>query len=383
MIASDNVTTASPVGARLGAGPSDRAPLRSGPGSFAVEIDAAKPDRWDLIASDFADVSYDQTSAFADARWGGGRTSTLVVRENGRPAACARLVILRPPLLRTGLAYVKFGPLWRRSRHDADPQLLRRILAALVEEYCGRRGHMLAVLPRPSPEHNALEEEVLRDAGFRQRHASVDPTRYLVDVSLDRTAQMASLGQKWRYNLRKAMQAGLSVSLAGLEDGIGEFAEMHRVMVARKRFMDRDAVEARLDAMGSSLPPSLRPSIAFVRKDGRALAGAVVGRTGEVPVYLFGASRDQALELNAGYLLQWWIVNWLHEQGDRWYDLGGGAMEPRLEQFKRGLVGKAGRLLSMPGEYDFWTGVSGRISGDLVYRARDIQRLARALLNGR
>jgi CelD/BcsL family acetyltransferase involved in cellulose biosynthesis len=288
--------------------------------------------------------------------------------------------MLRPPLLPVGLGYLKFGPMWRPAGEPADRGVLARMLSALVEEYCRRRGHMLTVLPRPSPDFNEAEEQALREAGFRPREGQVDPLRYLVDVSRDPKDQMASLGQKWRYNLRKALQNGLEVSLADPAEGIGEFAQMHREMVARKGIADRDAVEARLNAMLSDLPSALRPTIAFVRKEGRALAGAVVGRTGDVPVYLFGASRDEALDLNAGYALQWWIVNWLREQGERWYDLGGGAMEPRLEQFKRGLVGKAGRIHRMLPEHDHWAGVPGRLAGELVYRVRDAQRLIRAAL---
>jgi hypothetical protein len=356
--------------------------LRSGPENLTMEVDRTADGAWDRIVAGFADANYDQTSAYTDTRWGRERISTLVLREGGRPVACARVVIVRPPLLRAGLAYVKFGPLWRSTHAPADPMILRRMIAALVDEYCGRRGHRLTVLPRPSPDHNALEEQVLRTSGLQPR-ASLDPLRYLVDVSLAPEEQLASLGQKWRYNLRKAMQAGLEIALADLDNGVDEFAAMHRAMVARKRFSTRDAVDLSLRAMAAGLPASLRPTIVFARKDGRALAGAVVGLTGDLPVYLFGASRDEALHLNAGYLLQWWIVNWLRDVGQRWYDLGGGAMDARLEQFKRGLVGKAGHMLAMPGEHDAWAGMSGRIAGELVYKARDLQRLTRAALSGR
>jgi hypothetical protein len=356
--------------------------VRSAPENLTVEVDRTAPGTWDRIVAGFADASYDQTSAYADTRWGRERISTLVLRDGGRPVACARVVIIRPPLLRAGLAYVKFGPLWRSTNAPADPMVLRSVIAALVDEYCHRRGHRLTVLPRPSPEHNAVEEEVLRSSGFQPR-ASLDPIRYLVDVSLAPEQQLASLGQKWRYNLRKAQQAGLEIASAELEVGIDEFAAMHTAMVARKRFSNRDEVDVCLRAMSAGLPIPLRPTIVFARKDGRALAGAVVGLTGDVPVYLFGASRNEALHLNAGYLLQWWIVNWLRDIGHRWYDLGGGAMDARLEQFKRGLVGKAGLMLSMPGEHDAWAGVSGRLAGELVYKARDLQRLTRAALGRR
>jgi hypothetical protein len=353
------------------------------PARISVDVDRASDAEWDALASRFADVSYDQTSAYSDAKWGNDRTSTLVVREDGRPVAAARVVLLRPPVLRAGLAYVKFGPLWRPSEGSGDLASLKLGLDALVDEYCRRRGHRLTVLSRPSPDDNDLGAQVLLEAGFRPRAPSIDPLRYFVNVGLDPDRQMKSLGQKWRYNLKKALQAGVTVELADLDDGIGTFAAMHRTMVVRKGFADRDAVAMRLRGMAASLPPALRPVVAFASKDGHKLAGAVIGRAGDVSVYLFGASRDEALQLNAGYALQWWIVNWLREQGDRWYDLGGGALEPRLEQFKRGLVGKAGRLHPMPREYDFWTGVSGRLAGELVYRARDARRLARAALGRR
>jgi hypothetical protein len=356
--------------------------VRSATENLTVEVDATAPGTWDRIVAGFADASYDQTSAYADTRWGKERVSTLVLRDGGRPVACARVIILRPPLLRAGLAYVKFGPLWRSTNAPSDPTILRSVIAALVDEYCGRRGHRLTVLPRPSPEHNAVEEQVLRASGFQPR-AAIDPMRYLVDVSLAPEQQLASLGQKWRYNLRKAMQAGLKIAPAELEAGIDEFTAMHRAMVARKRFSTRDEVDVCLRAMSAGLPQSLRPTIVFARKDGRALAGAVVGLTGDVPVYLFGASRNEALHLNAGYLLQWWIVNWLRDVGHRWYDLGGGAMDARLEQFKRGLVGKAGLMLAMPGEHDAWASISGRLAGELIYKARDLQRVTRAALSRR
>jgi hypothetical protein len=58
-------------------------------------------------------------------------------------------------------------------------------------------------------------------------------------------------------------------------------------------------------------------------------------------------------------------------------------MDARLEQFKRGLVGKAGLMLAMPGEYDAWASISGRLAGELIYKARDLQRVTRAALSRR
>jgi hypothetical protein len=78
----------------------------------------------------------------------------------------------------------------------------------------------------------------------------------------------------------------------------------------------------------------------------------VVAVCGDTAFYVFGATDDAALALNAGYALQWWIVEWLSTLPVRWYDLGGEALDAGLRQFKKGLVGKARRRRRGEREFD-------------------------------
>ena len=92
---------------------------------------------------------------------------------------------------------------------------------------------------------------------------------------------------------------------------------------------------------------------------------------------MFGATSSDALPISAGYALQWWICGWLREHGFHWYDLGGAAHEPGLRQFKKGFTGKAGRIVVMEGEYDYWAGSVARLSADAVFGLRHLKRRIR------
>ena len=110
----------------------------------------------------------------------------------------------------------------------------------------------------------------------------------------------------------------------------------------------------------------------IARHDDEPVAGAIVATFGDTAYYLYGASRDRALKVNAGYALQWWIVNWLTGAGPRWLDLGGAPLGSTLRQFKTGLVGKQGQIVAQLGERDIWQHGSQRIAADALFRLRGL-----------
>jgi hypothetical protein len=152
---------------------------------------------------------------------------------------------------------------------------------------------------------------------------------------------------------------------------VAAFQSLYRTMVARKRIDHAGVgmVDATPDLV--ALPPPINLRIVMAFHDGRPVAGATVGIVGDNAYYVLGASDDAALDLKAGYALQWWIVRWLSTQNVRWYELGGTG-DPGVRQFKKGLIGKAGMILTMNGEYDRWTQFSGCVATDLIYGVRDV-----------
>jgi leucyl/phenylalanyl-tRNA--protein transferase len=146
-------------------------------GELAVEVDRLSPDAWNRLIGEFADASYEQTACLLDDRWGAKRVSHLVVRRKDVVIGGARLLLLKPPLLRGGLAQAKFAPFWRRHDTPADPATYRSVVAALIEEYCARRSCYLSIVPRPHPNYYSAEIAILAELGFTVRHASADENR--------------------------------------------------------------------------------------------------------------------------------------------------------------------------------------------------------------
>lgn len=342
---------------------------------YSVEVDNVADDRWDRIASDFADINPEQTACYASQHWK-GRDSHLLLSRNGEPVAGARVATVGLPLIGRGLAFLRFGPFWRRQGTPEDPEIYRAMIAALVQEYCVARGHCLTVLPRPHPHHHAAECAWLRDCGFERRREFEDPERYLVNTALDTETQRQSLAQKWRYNLRQALANSIDVRLTEDAAEIQAFQTLYASMMERKRFSSTTPVHLTGELI-SRLPERLKPRLVVAYRGKELLAGATVGLFGDTAYYMFGATSAEALPLKAGYALHWWIFEWLRGQGFQWYDLGGAAHEPGLRQFKKGFVGKQGRVVVMEGEYDRWASPLGRLSADAVFGLRHLKRRIR------
>ena len=89
---------------------------------------------------------------------------------------------------------------------------------------------------------------------------------------------------------------------------------------------------------------------------------------------MFGATDDRALRLKAGYALHWWVAE--HPCGldhVKWYDLGGDDLDAGLHQFKKGMVGKSGKILQAPARYHFASKRTASLIGATVFDARNLQ----------
>lgn len=342
---------------------------------YSVEVDSLTDKAWDDIAGEFADINPEQTACYSGLHWK-GRDSHLLLRRDGKPVAGARVALIKLPLIGRGLAFLRFGPFWRRQDSEADPEIYHAMVKALIEEYCTRRGHCLTILARPHPTYQALECSWLRELGFQQRRSPEDPERYFVNTTLDEKAQLQSLSKKWRYTLKQAMANSLDIRMTEDPAEIEAFQKLYLSMKERKQFSSTTPVHLTGQLM-ANLPEKIKPKLVLAYHEKKLVVGATIGLFGDTAYNMFGATAAEALPLNAGYALQWWVVRWLHEHGFQWYDLGGAAHEPGLQHFKKGFIGKAGQTVAMEGEYDRWTTSLGRLSADAVFGARHLKRRIR------
>ncbi len=345
-----------------------------------VLVDERSSGNWDDLIAGFDDLSYDQTAAFSDRRWGADRISQLTLVQGDDVVAGARVALLTQPGFSKGLACLRGGPFWRRRGVAPDGRLYRAAIEAIRAEYCVRRGHHLVVTPRFHPEFSFIEGRMLRDDGFRMLRASPDPSRYFVNLRIDRKRQMESLDQGWRRNLRKSLGHELEITIGDSQADMQRFICLNRSLTRRKRILDQGHALL-LPELSRDLPPALRPQVALAYHRGQPVVGAAVLLAGDTAQYLFGGSDEAMLKLNAGYALQWWLVECLSQRGHQWYDLGGESQSEGLRQFKRGLVGREGRVVAANVDFEISGSRTGRMIAEVVFGARAAKRFYMKLLN--
>ncbi|MGI9413165.1 MAG: lipid II:glycine glycyltransferase FemX [Hyphomicrobiales bacterium] len=347
-----------------------------------VELNVVHGSVWDRHAAAFCDVVQEHTGCFTSARWGAGRRETVTVSRHGEIIGGAVVVLFRVPGSERGLAIVKWGPLWRRPGTPADPRRFERIMRAIKREYVDRRGCFLSILPHADPDRGATTAGVLERLGFKPGAQLAHPDRYLVNMTIGADALRKSLDQKWRYNLKKAEKHDFTAEFADPCDGLGRFMALYEQMLDRKRFQDFSAISTLASLMRSRVEAH-RPTIVLVHHEGTPTAGAVIDTSGERAVYLYGATDHRALPLKAGYVMHWWIAEWLTKQPRiRWYDLGGSDGDKGLHQFKKGFVGKAGKIIATPPARNLSADVVSTLIGRAIYVARDVKAVGAHALHG-
>lgn len=354
----------------------DAPSLVPAPGSYRCEIVEQPGFAWDKLTSGFADMCLEQTAAFAGTRFGASHSLGLILHETGsnNPIAMALAVVVKLPVIGLGLAYVKFGPLWRRNDTPAEPEVLSFALAALKHELATKRGLLLRVLPPADPDHGNEWSDALAKNGFCFHATLPDPERYLVNLTLSEEEQLASLGSKWRANLSKVPAGQIDIRETDLKSGLPVFISLYRKMVERKQFDDRHGVED-LPTIADVAGEALGMRLFVASHDGEPVVGSIVIGAGERVSVPFSATGDKALELRAGYALRWEIIKRLRGTKARWLDLGGAEGDQGLRHYKLGNVGKRGAVASIPGEFDFAPNALASGAAKAITLGRELTKL--------
>jgi hypothetical protein len=332
---------------------------------------------WDSLVAAFADGCLEQMGAYAGPRWGSSRLCGLVLRDVGanEPVALALAVLAIIPLIKSGLGYVKFGPLWRRQGEPVNAEALVAMLAAIKQVFAAEWGLAVRVMPPPDPAYAAEWHRRFLDAGFHLGGQLSNPERYLVNLRLSEKEQMASLGASWRANLKRALLAPLEIREVDPQQSLPEFMALYHSMAARKLFQDRHHVELLPEfAAAAGATPGLGMRMVLARLDGRAVAGSIIVGSGERVFAAYSASDACGLSARAGYALRWWIINRLRGTNAQWLDLGGDEGNEGLRSFKAGNVGKAGQVVRIAGEYEYSQSLLSSIISSAMTSARDMMQ---------
>lgn len=326
---------------------------------------------WDRLVSTFDGVCQEQLFAYASLRWPGVDLEPVLFSEGDKVLGGALVMLQRLPLGVATVALIKWGPFLAQSEGLDRDVVMERMIDTLVAEYASKRSMMVSIMSHAEAGEVNGMAAILAARGFKPGVGVKYPMRYVVDVSLDDTARLAAFSQKWRYNLRKAMKAGLAFE-TGAPGDIGRFMTLYRAMSERKLFPDYSGIDT-LEGLMAMPDGTARPELFFVSQGDKTIAGAAIFTAGTTACYLYGATDDAAMDLRAGYLLHWHIIGWLRDNTKaRLYDLGGTDGFAGLHQFKSGMVGDAGHISPLPPTMNFASHWPAFAAGTAAYKGREM-----------
>lgn len=311
--------------------------------SYQPLIDHVTEPEWNRLLPLFADASLYQTWAYGAVSWGENNLSHLLLKQNDQVVGMAQFRIVRIPLLSRGIAYLRWGPLYRLRDAAAPPDLvLPALMRAITDEYARRRRLLVRILPnvfRDDPVGPPFEAASAQH-GFQPSTAAAPYRTIRVDLAGSFGEIRKRLDQKWRNKLNGAERNCLTIREGTGDDLFAQFTAIYRDLLARKQFETTVNIDefARIQR---ALPEPLKMRVLLCEKDGKVMAGLVGTTIGDTGIYLLGATSSEGMKAKGSYLLQWRMMQWLRECGCRWYDLGGvnAIKNPGVYQFKQGFGG--------------------------------------------
>jgi lipid II:glycine glycyltransferase (peptidoglycan interpeptide bridge formation enzyme) len=337
-------------------------------------------DEWARVLDLFEDASIFQTTAFVTAKFPSQQLEHVVVERDGAVIAAAQVRLLRVPLVGEAVAYVLWGPMYRR--YGAPPHLgdLEAVLTVLRQEYVEKRGMALRLQPETETDAPAAALAVFGQQGFAPADEARIRRTILIDIRPDIEELRKGLDGKWRNHLKGAEKNGMEI-IEGTEDSYFDaFLHVYREMVARKRLGEAGDIRS-FRAMQNLLPDRQKMIVILAMVGGEPCAGAICSAIGARGIYLFGGTADCGTRNKASYRVQWRAISWLKERRCTVYDLHGinPVANPGVYGFKAGLAGRNGREVQWVGGFEAHGSRGTRLLLSRAARANEYYKKLRSI----
>jgi len=324
--------------------------LRSG---YASEVDTVDEHTWCQLLERFDDANIYQTWSYDEVRFGRRNISHLLLKNHGEIVAIAQSRIVKLPFINIGIAYIRWGPLWRLRQSKTEVEVFRQMIRALRNEYASRRSLVLRLLPVLFDTDPAGFVAILKEEGFSSLGAQTRSRTILMDITPSLKDLYAGMRPHWKRELKIAERKRLEVVEGTGDELFGSVIEIHKEMVSRKRFVEGNDIN-QFRVMQARLPEHLKMRIMICKSTAGICAGLIWSAIGNTALYLFGATSNIGMKSNGSYLLQWKLIEQLKKDGCTVYDLNGINPEknPGTYKFKSDLAGEHGKDVYFLGRFE-------------------------------
>lgn len=326
---------------------------------FTSEIDTVSERDWQELLLQFDDANIYQSWSYADVSWGPKHTSRLVLKKDGRAVALAQARVLKLPIVNLGIAYLRWGPLWRCSIQP-DEDNFRQAIRALRNEFTCKRNLVLRIFPYLFDNDPVSYSRILEEEGFSVAHGLSASRTILMDLNPSLDSLREGMLPHWKRELKVAERKQLEVIEGDEDELFGAFIKIYKEMVSRKRFVEPNDIN-QFRTIQAKLPKELRMKIMLCKSGDEVSSGLICSAIGNTAVYLFGATSDDGLKSRGSYLLHWKLLAELKQRGIAVYNLNGinPVRNPGTYKFKRDLAGANGRDVRFMGRFESYPGTLG------------------------
>ena len=349
---------------------------------YTSEVDAIDEQDWYQVLERFDDANIYQTWAYAAVTCGRRNVSHLILRKDGVEVAIAQARIAKLPLLNVGIAYIHWGPLWRRDGIDADMDVFRQAIRALRIEFVHKRGLVLRLFPVLYNDDPPCLKAILADEGFSPLAQDTPGRTVLMDLRPSIENLHEGMKSHWKRELKVAERKGLEVIEGSGEPLFDSFIDIYREMVSRKRFVEPNDIN-QFRVIQAQLPERFKMKILLAKTGDDICSGLICGAIGKTAIYLFGATSNTGMKSRGSYLLQWRLLESLKQGATTNYNLNGINPEknPGTYKFKSDLSGQNGKDVYYMGRFDSRGSVLSSACVDCGEMLRKLRRTFKESVN--
>jgi hypothetical protein len=304
-------------------------------------VHISDPREWQRLCGGFLDFNYRHSWYYGmlSADRYRAQIERLAIYSGAHVIGLSEVRMKPVPLLRTGIAYVGGGPLFRRGRAD-DLDCLSMSLAALKHDFLDQRSFTLRVLPPIQNTKAAASAVAARfaDAGFAESPWPPPYRTLMVDLNRPAAIIRKALAQKWRNCLNNSERQGLTLEFGSEPELFEKFTTLFGSFQDRKQISVEQPADFYRDLRAESQADE-GFFVCLACKDGVPVAGQIVSLLGDCGVSLLGATGEVGLKTKAAYIVQWQVMIEAQKRGLHWFDLGGIDPEgnPGVYHFKSGV----------------------------------------------
>jgi lipid II:glycine glycyltransferase (peptidoglycan interpeptide bridge formation enzyme) len=312
---------------------------------FIAEVDKISKDDWSKLIREFKDANIFQTWEYGSEHRGENNLSHFILKRNEQIVAASQVWVFKIPFLELGFAHVSWGPMWKLRSNPVDLSIIKNMLKALRQEYAVRRGLLLRIRSYDVDNGNEsqLIRNIFREEGFYFLQKERKYHTFILDLNPNLVQIRNNFKKFWRHNLNKAERKDLEIVTGSSDEMYQNYSRIYQDMLSRKKFQ-KYVSDLKADiAMQNKLPNDLKTMVFLCRYNDEIVAGGIVAAIGATGIDYGAATTTRCVEmkLQASYFIKWKIIEWLKENGFRYYDLRGGidGEMPGVKFFKSGLGG--------------------------------------------